>query len=301
MPFMPSLGRLKIVSTPQARNRSTSNSATVLPIIPPCAASFGKRDGAEKSRFCLTRIQPCMLDDDRYVRFNQARIIRTSRDWFGIGEIIKTNMSRPPRRQHDTIGSSGFAIGKKNRNDHLCVLIGHIQKTRSLMACKFRFMPMAVRWNIPFGDGPACPANRYHVVSFSLPFAFPHFILIQFAGRVYRSARRTGVSGFVRDFARPAQRIYSNEDAGKEGCPIDLADIKSIQRPRLKGARLADIDSHIFIEAGLNGTRRAWIPSVATNQSLPESLLYFSPDAQRSSNSFGSSKTLLERRYDTGK
>jgi hypothetical protein len=103
-----------------------------------------------------------MLHDDRHVRFDDTGKIRVDGYRFWIPQIIKPNVPRPARRDHDAIRPARLTIGKINRDFDLSVVVGGVQDANGFMTGELGRRAMAVRRNVTFRNGPALCPDRFH-------------------------------------------------------------------------------------------------------------------------------------------
>jgi hypothetical protein len=121
-----------------------------------------KGDGCEEGIFSLARIESCVLNYDRHVRFDQARIGCIRRNFFWMIEIIKPQMLCSSRSDLEVIRANGILVLKENCDRYVCRLIRRVENATRFMARHFRCRSLAFRWNVTLGNRPGFSANRSH-------------------------------------------------------------------------------------------------------------------------------------------
>jgi len=113
-----------------------------------------KGDRAQQRILCLPRVEPRVLDDDRSVRLEHARVTRAERNRLRIGEMIESKMMGSPRRDRNFVRPDRLSVGVKNRQLNVCFIVGGIENAERFMAGEFRCRSVAPAGDVALGDGP---------------------------------------------------------------------------------------------------------------------------------------------------
>jgi hypothetical protein len=113
--------------------------------------------------FGVSRIKPCVLHNDRHIRFEHRGKVGIPRHGGRFAEIVETQMQRAPRRNGHPIRADRLAIGEKDRNVDMRLVIAGIENARGLVRNQRLLQKRASRRDMPFGNGPAPASDGLHL------------------------------------------------------------------------------------------------------------------------------------------
>jgi hypothetical protein len=94
-----------------------------------------------------------VLHDDGNIARDHARKWRVSRDWFRIFEVVKAKVKATAWLDFKPIGTNGISVLVKEEDLDMGCFIAGIEDAHGFVARHLRGRSVAVRWDIPFGDG----------------------------------------------------------------------------------------------------------------------------------------------------
>lgn len=109
----------------------------------------------EQSIGILPGVQASMLYNDWNISLDHAGIIGSSGNWFGIAEIVKTQMLCPVCRHGDVVRPHRVFVREIDGYLHMGILVRNVEQASRLVAGHFRVGSLTRGGNVAFGNCPA--------------------------------------------------------------------------------------------------------------------------------------------------
>src|SRR5436190_23093402 len=146
-------------STPHSESRSSMKSETVLAMVGDLLSAPRVGDCRKQCVLGLTRVEPGVLDDDRRVGANHARVVGIARYRLRIGELVEAQVPGSPRRHRHPVRARRLAILEVDRDLDLGLAVPGVEETGGLVALHLGLRPVASAGDVSLGDRPHGPAR----------------------------------------------------------------------------------------------------------------------------------------------